>query len=124
MVNINIDDANKFFVDPKTQSMPKWMIASVADGNYIEFGNYRAQALEYRHMHLFAPDIERVIEKDKNGYHVPIVRILETPEYLVFNPRTGEYVDSFRIEDPRASMSDEDRQRADELLDKLRTIPI
>ena len=117
---IDLDEANIFFADPRSKPMPKWMRDSVDSGNYVKSGAYTAQTIEYKSlMNIFAPDLAERLQQDSR-YAIPVLRVTNTPDYLVYNPRTGEYVGQFDISTSDVIVPEEDRRRGAELLDKLK----
>ena len=98
-MKIDLRLVNQFFENcPKTQ-MPKVVRDLILSGIDLKFGELETRVIEWRSLRdIHSPEIAQKIDANCEGYNVPVLRKMQTSEYFVYEPRTGEYLGQFNVE--------------------------
>ncbi len=95
---IDLKEIMEFFENYQERPMPRSVIDAIMSGKTLEFGDLRTNAIEWRSIRdIFSPEIARKIDVPCEGYNIPVLRKMPTPEHFVYEPRTGEYLGQFNV---------------------------
>ena len=95
-MEINLDDYNKFFQNPKSVPMPKSLMSLIDLGSKFIFEELETGQIEWHELNgSFSPEIARRIDPQEDGYNIPFVSGTVDPETSIYHPRTGEYLGTY-----------------------------
>jgi len=79
--------------------MPKDLIAITCEGTHVQMDGLKTSTIEaYCIKQVFPPNVAKTLLHESNGRIMPIVRRENSPNYSCYNPHTGAYIGTFRIE--------------------------
>jgi len=97
-MEIDLKQINHFFENYKKTPMPKIVRDLVLSGTNFKLGELETKVIEWCSLRdIFSPDIAKKIDVPTECYNIVILRRMQTPEYFVYEPRTGEYVGQVNI---------------------------
>ena len=96
-MKIDIDQVTNFFENHKQKPMPKVVLDLVLFGTGFKFGDLETELVEWRNLNRLSTELAQKIETYFN-VGIPLVRKVQTPEYFVYHPITGEYLGQYNIE--------------------------
>jgi hypothetical protein len=98
-MQIDLNQVNQFFENYQKTPMPQVVRDLVLSGTDLKFGELETRVIEWRSLRdIFSPEIAQKIDVNCEGYNIPVLRKVQTPEHFVYEPRTGEYLGQFNVE--------------------------